>query len=104
MNDVYTKFNRSVIYVTIIIFFLLFFLWYLSYEKQYYPQPNYHIYYNISQEKKQYINTGETKNINTDSITIGGHNSAHSSPIIASPYNSPKTIHFNDRFRHKLLI
>lgn len=82
--------NKFGIYIVIVIVLLIIFfcIWYLGHSV-----PKYHIFYSRVKHdnRKQHFQANiEDDDINTESITIGGRFSAHTSPIIASPYNPPK--------------
>lgn len=89
-NDI-NQTNKFGIYIVIVIILILIFcIWYLGNS-----MPKYHIFYSHvnHDNRKQHFKAkidDDDDGINTESITIGGRFSAHTSPIIASPYNPPK--------------
>ena len=94
MDNVYTQTDHSIIFLVIILVLMfVFFNWMKTPTpiEPFYQQPYYNIYYVTPNENKQHFKVLEDKpKINTESITIGNHNSSHNSAIIASPYNPPK--------------
>lgn len=96
MNNAQEDTNQMLFYiVAIIILAFMIYTWFKPPSNAYLRQPNYHIYHTtnpINKEKIESFSKNEPEKINTESMVIGGHNSAHSSLIIASPYNSPKNL------------
>jgi hypothetical protein len=86
MDDGQDQTNQILFYiVAIAILAFMLIMWYKQ-PNSYVIQPNYPTYY-IHNNKQHIRLVHSNDNINTESVTLGGHNSAHNSPIIASPYN-----------------
>ncbi|XWV24960.1 putative ORFan [Tupanvirus deep ocean] len=96
MDNAQGQTNQFIFYIiAIAVLAFIFYIWVKQPSMQYYQPPNYHIYYNTHNDNKQHFEMlqkekEEDDDINTESIAFGGHNSAHNSQIIASPYNPPK--------------
>ncbi|XWV26210.1 putative orfan [Tupanvirus soda lake] len=94
MDNAKGQTNQFIFYIiAIAVLAFIFYIWLKQPSMQYYPPPNYHIYYNTHNDNKQHfevLKNEDNDDINTESIALGGHNSAHNSAIIASPYNPPK--------------
>jgi hypothetical protein len=97
MDNICSESGLLIICIIIVIVLVFIFFVFLKPLHKYYSKPNYHIYYTTHNDNKQHFEILDrpVENMNTESITIGGHNSSHNSPIIASPYNPAKNI-FNN--------
>lgn len=100
MTDIHTQNARTIIYA-IVIFGLIFMVASIYRSSQQNNRPPVDYLHNTQPTVIPPIHTREKFDtlpfpeipINTESMTIGGHSSAHTSAIIASPYNPPNPLH-----------